>query len=191
MTTEPTDGIAPSERRELRSIVKAQFKVLRTEVRRRKEELGAEVEHELLERHREEDRAIAAARAEVDKVCMDAAHEVRRIGEELAERFADLSVRTSAGATFNGFTIRFEATNPNRTQVHRAATAAIPATIADALLHLDQQEITLLRQLSAGALTSEQAQQFMGGIPTVGQLVPRARVAELAGQIDELEAGDE
>ncbi len=47
------------------------------------------------------------------------------------------------------------------------------------LLQLDRQEADLLRSLSVGALESEEAHRFLAAIPTVSELVPAARLAEL------------
>lgn len=56
-----SDSIAPGERRELRSVVRGQFKVLRAQVKRREAELKAEIEAELLAKYREQDAAIPDA----------------------------------------------------------------------------------------------------------------------------------
>lgn len=49
---------------------------------------------------------------------------------------------------------------------------------------VDEQEVRLLRQLSEGALDSDEARGFLGTIPTVGELVPRAALRELEQQMD-------
>jgi hypothetical protein len=173
------DQIAPGERRELRSIVKGQFKVLRAEVKRRAEEMRAEIEAALAERYRDETADIAEAQREVQRIVLDAARQVEQVGDALRAKHPDLEVRAGMGR-FGAITL--DAVNGNRAQVHRAMTAAIPHKIGDANLALDRQEVELLRELSVGALDSEQAQRFLGSIPTVGQLVPRAR-------LDEIESG--
>lgn len=55
-----TEMIPPGERRELRSVVRQQFKVLRAEVKQRELELKAEAERRLVERYRDEDKQIDA-----------------------------------------------------------------------------------------------------------------------------------
>ncbi|KZS63056.1 hypothetical protein A4G28_04275 [Mycobacterium ostraviense] len=73
------------------------------------------------------------------------------------------------------------AQDTRRTQLHKALIASVPQQIADASTKLDQQELELLRDLTIGVLDTSQAQQFLSRIPTVGELVPKARLAELDG----------
>jgi hypothetical protein len=176
-----TSEITPGERRELRSVVRGQFKVLRAEVDRRKEELHGEIEAELLRRYREQDDAIAAARAEVAEAQQEYLRAIERIGRSLKDAHPELEVeagRTSAG------TVRFGAADPHRQQEHRAAVASIPSKIGDAKLRLDRAEQDMLRELSAGALQTDEARAFLAKIPSVGELVPRAVLAEIEARLE-------
>jgi hypothetical protein len=174
-----TDSITAGERRELRSVVRGQFKVLRAQVKRREAELRAEIESELLEKYREQDRAIAEAQAEVDRIRQDAEREVAKVAERLREAHPDLTAGRDRYAPLTLIAI-----NHNRTQIHRALMASIPDKIGDANLALDTQEMNLLRQLSEGALDSDEARGFLGSIPTVGELVPRVVLREIEQQMD-------
>lgn len=167
-----SDGITPGERRELRSVVKGQYKVLRAEVKRRTEEMKAEIEQDLLDRYREEDAAISAAREEIAVAYREYMRTAERIARELSMAWPDVE----AGFNFAG---SFHARNKNRTQIHRAAMARIPTIVGNAALTLDRQEVGLLRELSEGALEGASAKSFLSQIPTVGELVPRARLKEL------------
>lgn len=169
------DGIAPGERRELRSVVRGQFKVLRAEVKRREEELTSEVETEMLRQYRAQDEAIADAKTEWSRAYNDYLIAVRKIGDDLKERRPELVVNVEDRRG----SVSFAASDPNRHQAHRAAIAAIPRQIADAALALDRGENEILRELSTGALSTEQARAFLERIPSVGELVPRARLAEI------------
>ena len=171
-----SDDITPGERRELRSVVRGQYKVLRAEVKRREAELRAEVESELLDRYRAEDQAIADAQLEVCRRIEECARDLREIGARLVGAFPDLSV--TAGELYAG-RLGMSVSNGHRAQLHRALMAAIPDRIGDANLSLDRGENDLLRKLSEGALTGDAARAFLDVIPTVGELVPRARLAEL------------
>lgn len=51
-----------------------------------------------------------------------------------------------------------------------------------ALLRLSRQEADLLSELAIGVLESAEARAFLGAIPTVGELVPAARLAQLEAQ---------
>lgn len=176
--------ITPGERRELRSVVKGQYKVLRAEVKRREQELKAEIEQEILDRYREQDAAIGDAKREVQQAIEDCVRQMREIGERLQAVHPNLVVET--GTKYGR--LEFAAHDPNRAQLHRAAMASIPNTIGDAQLALDRQEMDLLRKLSETALSSEAATEFLGSIPTVGELVPSARLRELEASLRE--AGD-
>jgi hypothetical protein len=170
-----SDDITPGERRELRSVVRGQYKVLRAEVKRREAELKAEIESELLDRYRAEDEAIADAQREAQSRIQDCARDLREIGDRLSAVFPDLTVE--AGYIFGR--LGLSASNSKRTLLHRALMAEIPNRVGDANLNLDRGENNLLRRLSEGALTGDAARSFLDAIPTVGELVPRARLTEL------------
>lgn len=171
------EKITPGERRELRSIVRGQFKVLRAEVKRREAEMTLEVETELALRYREQEADVQAAREEAAKVLGAARREVAVLGRALQEKYPDLAVGVERHSSSG-----LSTTNSNRAQVHRALMAAIPVRVGDAMLQLDRDEIRLLRALSEGVLESSEARGFLGQIPTVGELVPTARVRELLGE---------
>jgi hypothetical protein len=167
--------ITPGERRELRSVVRGQYKVLRAEVKRREQEMKSEVETELLNHYRAEDHAINQAQEESREIIREASRQIEALGRELKMSFPDLTVQ--AGDRYGS--IGLQASNPNKTQLHRALIAKIPETVGDANLTLDRQENDLLRKLSEGALESSEARGFLSDIPTVGQLVPRIRLQEI------------
>lgn len=174
-----TTQLTPGDRRELRSIVKGRFKVLRAEVKRRETEMKAEIEAELVDRYRVQQQAIADARREVQEIIGEALRSARLVAARLSDAHPD--VEAEIGTHYGG--IAFDARIKNRAELHRALIAAIPDKIGDAQLELDRQENDLLQSLSVGALQTEQAQQFMATIPTVGELVPRARLREIEGRL--------
>lgn len=167
-----TRELTPGDRRELRALVKKQFDILRRDVKRRKDELTAEIESELLRRYREQDEHVAQARKEIEVARRTYEDSCRQIMNALRDMHPDLDLSVGYHGALN-------TADNNRSQLHRAAIAAIPEQIADAMTRLDQQELELLRDLTIGALDSEAAQQFLARIPTVGELVPKARLAEL------------
>lgn len=172
-----TRDMTPGDRRELRSLVKKQFAILRNDVKRREAELKAEIETELLRRYSGQDEAISEARQQMDRARNDYILAVQKIGQDLLELCPEMEV-----ATVDQYgRVGLSAHDNNRSERHRALLASIPQQIADAATKLDQEELSLLRELTIGALDSEQAQQFLDRIPTVGQLVPKARLTELIG----------
>jgi hypothetical protein len=174
-----TDQITPGERRELRSVVRGQFKVLRSEVKRREQELISEVETELLQRYRQQDIDIQKAQEEAAEAQREHLRQLQRIGRELRMAHPDLTVEVKNG--YGG--LGLQAADPKRAQLRRAAVASIPTTVADAALRLDRQEMDLLRSLSEGALESSDARAFLTVIPTVGELVPTARLREIEASL--------
>lgn len=169
-----TRELTPGDRRELRSLVKKQFDVLRKDVKRRKDELVSEIEAELLRRYRAQDEQIAQARRESEVA--------RRTYEDaLAQILSGLRALNPDLDMCVGYQGELHISDPNRAQLHRALMASVPQQIADASTKLDQQELDLLRDLTIGALDTSAAQQFLSRIPTVGELVPKARLAELDG----------
>lgn len=171
-----TDNITPGERRELRSVVKGQFRVLRAEVKRREQEMKAELEQDLLGRYRKQEERIQVARRDVQRIMHDALREASKIALELTEEDPDIQAEVSWG--YQG--PQMKAASKTREQLHRAALAQIPNVVGDANLALDRQEVDLLRILSEGVIENSDARGFLSAIPTVGELVPTARLRELA-----------
>lgn len=180
--------IAKGERTELKAIVKQQFKVLRSELAQRKAEMVADIELRIVDRYREVDEAQEKVMWRVHEIIKDAERQITDLLAGSGARHgdggwyhrdaADVSVETPVELPMP----RIHFSSENRTQLHRAMTTAIEADIKGALLRLDRQEADILRTLAVGALESEEAHQFLGSIPTVGELVSAARLAELEAE---------
>lgn len=165
--------LTAGDRRELRSVVKKSFAVLRNDVKRREQEMNAEVEEELLARYRQQDERIAQARRELAQAEDALKREQVRIAEALEQEEPSLVVSIREG--------RLVATDPRRRQLEVALRAMIPKRVAAALSKLDLEELALQRDLAVSALDTQRALTFLGSIPTVGDLVPKARLAEIEG----------
>lgn len=172
-----TRDLTPGDRRELRSLVKKQFQVLRNDVKRREQELKAEIEAELARRYAQQDADVAEAMRAVDRAKNDLLLAMEKIADDLRQLHPELTVQ--AGRKYGEYSIAVH--DKNRSQTHSALIASIPQQIAEASTQLDQDELELLRDLTIGALSSDQATQFLGRIPTVGALVPKARLAAIEG----------
>lgn len=170
--------LTAGDRRELRSIVKKQFAVLRADLKRREGELSGDVEADILRRYRQQDQDIQQAREELARVQEEFERQAQAIARTLTDAHPELTVRAGWGVR-GGYEIR--AADQSRAQAHRAALAAIPGTIAQASADLDQQELDLLRELTVSALDSDAAAAFMSRIPTVGRLVSSARMSLTEG----------
>lgn len=176
-------GINKGERTELKSIVRGQFKVLRAELDQREIEMRAEVEDQ-----------IATKNAAADERWEVLQHEVHEAVLACNRQINDAIVKH--GYQAKGPTERLWVNEPKMSapngmaheqQVRQNAVIRIRAQVNDARLRLDRQEADLLKTLAVGALESDEAQAFLGQIPTIGQLVPSGRLAELEASL----GGDE
>lgn len=169
-----TDEITPGERRELRSVVRTQFEVLRGEVKQREQELKTDIARQVVEAYADADRQLAEANVEVARILRETS---REIGEVL-ERFS--AVGSVGRAEIIG--PRLAIFDDHRSAQVAHAEADLKERVAAARLKLDRQEADLLRELSIGALGTDQARAFLDQIPSVSSLVPAARLAELESQ---------
>jgi hypothetical protein len=174
-------SIPAGERRELRSVVRQQFKVLRTEVKQRELELLAEAERRLMERYRDEDKAIEDLNWRIEEIAREAQRQIDDIMHQHEDK-AD-------GGKWSRYAGRIQASGvsrktEDRTQLRRALKAGIEEQVAQAALALDRQEADLLKALAMDALESDAAREFLTHIPTVAELVPSARLREIESAFD-------
>lgn len=176
------DLIPKGERDELRRLVRQQFKVLRSEVHQRHAELRSGAATNVLDKFTGLDHDRSSLESKAQAIIEKANHELAELGDGDEGSSAAVRGYRALGSSGDQFIY-----NPDRrAELVAAAEAAITSDTQAALLKLDRQEADLLRTLSVGALTSEAAHEFLGGIPTVGELVPVSRLAELeAGLMDE------
>lgn len=166
-----------TERAELKSVVRQQFRVLRQEIEQRATEVEAQAEYAIEQRYSDEDEAWASATAQAHAIVLEANKKVNDLFRDLPGRFheEDAYVHWRAPRRNQG----------KRVDLRRLATVDIESKVAAAKLRLNRQEADLLRDLSLGALESEEARQFLVGIPAAAELVPLARLGELeAGLAD-------
>ena len=174
--------IPPGERRELRSVVRQQIKVLRAEVKQRKLELIAEAETRLMERYREDDKRASDLMWRIRQLTDDANRQLEDLMKEV-ENDGDGGQWSGYGSVFRAPTVYRK--TEDRTQLHKALMAGIGAQVEQAQLVLDRQEADLLRSLALESLETEQARNFLGRIPTVAELVPSKRLQEIERQFDQ------
>jgi hypothetical protein len=176
-------GITKGERAELRSVVKQQFKVLRAELEQREAEMQAEIDQQVADRF-----------AERDKTNSDLTWRAQQIVDEANRALQDLLRGHEGGLEISRWG-RPQVQPPtlvwskaDKTNLRRAALSALRARVEGARLRLDRTEADLLRELSVGALESDEARTFLSSIPAVGELVPTARLAEIEAALTEDEA---
>lgn len=178
--------ITKGERSELRTLIRARFKVLRADIAQRETELYAELEDRLNDRCSAEDKGwadvgflIAEAASEASRKANDIVRQ--HVGRDLWPKDYEL-VQPAVLSRIRGM---ITTSTPDRTQLRRTGHAHIAATIKAAQLELDRQEADLLTKLVTTGLESEDARAFLGQIPTVSSLVPSSRLLELEQSLKE------
>lgn len=169
--------ITKAERAELRSIVRQQFKVLRAEVEQRRAEMQVEFEQQITERFASADHDWSDLMHVVQEAVLEAN---RKINDALYAK--GYEVKGSSEQMWVS-PPRLQQPSADKMQLRRVADARIHAQVKAALLKLDRDEADLLRTLAIGAIESDEAREFLAAIPTVSELVPAARLAELEASI--------
>lgn len=166
------------ERDELRRLVRQRSKVLREEVKARTAELAADVEQKLVARFYERDEKRLHAEREIQQIIDDA-------NDKIAEAIGkvDHQITGVGRSAIPPAHIRWDTTD--RMALRQAAMKDIESRAAAAVLSLSRQEVNLLEQLARGALESDEAMAFLASIPSVGELVPAARMEELEAALEE------
>lgn len=168
-----------TERDELRRLIRARFKVLRSDVELRQAELIAELDAEIADRFADQDKRWQDAAFVIEKIRREANGQINDV-------YRDLIGKEEYGTTtdHNLVSIRHIAQpHGNRGHMRNQGVRRIEARCKAALLELERREVDLLSELATSALESTEARQFMGRIPTVSELVPRARLAEIEGSL--------
>jgi hypothetical protein len=169
--------ITKAERTELRSIVRNQFRVLRAEITQRQRELAADIDEQIAQRYATDDKAWADAAHLAQEAVLEAN---RRVNDAYRDLIGDRHVERH-------YVAWQMPQKPARERIvlRSEALSRLMATVSAAELRLARQEADLLRNLAVGALETEEARAFLSAIPTVSELVPAARLAELEADLQE------
>lgn len=167
-----------TERDELRRLIRARFKVLRSDVEQRKAELLAELEAEITAKFADEDKRWNDAMYVIEQARLEAN---RKINDVYRGLIPDL---WGEHAERDVVTVR-HAMKPNhqRGVLRIQGEKQIDARCRAALLELERREVDLLTELATSALESAEAVAFMGRIPTVSELVPASRLREIEASL--------
>jgi lipopolysaccharide biosynthesis regulator YciM len=172
--------MTPGERRELRTVVRQRMKVLRADVEQRRMELVAEAEQRLMERYRDQDKVIEDLNWRIQQIADQAGKDITDAILAVRGETDGVSIRRPIKVNAPRLSSQIE----DRTQLHRALIAGIEAQVKRALLELDRQEADLLETLALSAVETDAAREFLAAIPTVGELVPAARLKEIEAAFD-------
>ena len=172
-----------TERDELRRVVRQQFKVLRAEIEQRRKELAADAAQRVRARFADGDKLVADLNWSIDQIVDQAQKDIRALMESLTDE-------QKTGMAWTGGYGRMTAPRlaPRREDqaaLNRVLDTGIDAEVHQALLKLERQEADLNRQLAIGAIESDEARGFLRAIPSVSDLVPVSRLAEIEARWDE------
>lgn len=170
-------SITKTERAELRSVVRQQFRVLKDEVGQRQAELEAQIDAEVASTWCERDERFAELRRAIDVITDEANDKLRALLVDHPDR-DNLSVQRFAPASVSRFS-----DDQRRHKLRAAARSDLQARVGSALVKLGRQEADLLRQLAVGALETDEARGFLTAIPSVSELVPASRLRELEASL--------
>lgn len=165
-----------TERDELRRLLRARFKLLRTDVAARQAELETELEAQIEAEFAAGDRTYDELMYKL-KLAVDEANRVANdIGRELwgLEKWGvktEKQIVTAQDIPRPGKNERWQRKNQGRIEIERQVRAA--------LHELERQENELLTELATSALQSTEAQAFFARIPSVSQLIPAYRLKEI------------
>lgn len=162
----------------MRSLLRARFKVLRTDVKAREAELWVALEQQVEAEYAAVDKKYDDAMFQLQLAVDEANRKANDIGRELwgREKWGETHDRTvisARGIDKPGVAERRQRMQAGRLEIERQVQAA--------LLELDRQENQLLTDLATSALESSESREFFDRIPTVTELVPAYRLREIAG----------
>jgi hypothetical protein len=169
--------ISKTERSELRSVVKQQFKVLRAEIKQREAELRAEANEQLVQDSGAQDKQWEAVKHIAEEAIREANRKINDGLREYGMEHKDPSLE------YNVVSLSWQFESLQRKTNQGEAKTRIDLNIKErvrrAELAVERQEADLLRTLAVEALESEEARAFLKMIPSVAELVPSTRLNEL------------
>lgn len=167
-----------AERTELQQVVRLRFRVLREEVKERKAELMATLETQVTEHFRDADKTWEDACYEIQQVVLTCNRGVNDVLYKYGYSTKDGSEREYVRPpSFQ------DPSEKMRYRFRVEAVARIEQQVKAALVNLDRMEADLRERLTVGVLESDAAKAFFAQIPTVGELVPAARLEEIAAAV--------
>lgn len=165
-------GMNATERRELRTLVRQRMKVLHADVDQRRIELIAEVDKRIHDRYADQDKLVADLNYRLSQIADQAFKDMRELIEPVAQQYRLVQTKSMVYPTIG-------CDRSDRADLRRAMISGIEAQVGQAHRDLDRKEADLLQQLMLDSIESTAARAFMSAIPTVAQLVPEARLAEI------------
>ena len=171
-------GITKSEREELVKLVKMRARVAKMGVDQRRIELLADFENKMATRYQSDD----AAWADITQETQEA---VQRADEAIAQRCRELGIpeQFRPSVHFSRYGRGENAVKERRAELRKVAERQLEAEAKRAKVHIEKKTVDMLTALTAGALESAEAKEFLLQIPNPEQLLPPLELPELEGQL--------
>lgn len=163
------------ERQALRQVVRQRMKVLRADVAARKAELEAELEARVAEQFAARDKLVADLNDVISGIWDQAVKDARAAVEAVQKDHPDLPLTYKGQSTAPALAID----NGERFHLRRRLAAEIESQVKNALVDIDRREADLVEEITIDGLETDAAKDFLNRIPTVGQLVPGARLTQM------------
>jgi hypothetical protein len=176
-----------TERDELRRIIRARFKVLRCDVEQRKAELHAELEASITAQFAAQDKQWADAKFLIEEAAREANRKANDVLRSLNVEDGRYDPRNEY-SVISARSVDHVMPTRERAALSRQGVRDIEAKVKAALLELERREVDLLAELATTALESAEARAFMVRIPTVSELVPASRFAEIEAAFGETDS---
>ena len=166
-TMAPAATMSKGERNDLASLVRKRERVMKAAAKRRSTELMADFQHRL-------GQIYSCDQDETWKAAAEAAEEaVNAAQAEVAKRCEELGIPREFAPQLNVFWHNRgeNAVRDRRVELERSAKTRIAAIEADAIAKIELYSLDVQTKLIADGLTSEAAQEFLTGMPSVESLM--------------------
>ncbi len=167
--------MSKGEREELKSLTRQRARVAKGGAEARAAAVLADVEAQLAAVYKADDEAFRdlSAHAEQKVAALDA---------ELAERCREMGIQEGFRPRLTcGWWGRGEnAANARRVELRKVAERRVQADSRAAKLAIEAAALEVLTELTAAALTTDEARAFLSKLPTVAELMPTLDVRQLA-----------
>jgi hypothetical protein len=168
------DVMTAAERTDLARVVRLRAKIRRSDVDEHKARQLAKVEQQLAKIYSKHDKRWAAITEAAQKVTDEANAQIRKIcmdGGTVPE-FGPCLYLGWEGRGENAFTAR-------RAELRKVATTQIEANARAARMRIDRAEASLLEQITARGLRTDDAKKFLESMPSIEELMPNLEIGEL------------
>lgn len=166
-----------SERASLRQVVRSRCKVLRADVSARAAELTTEISEKVAAEFAGRDKRIGDMNEVIAGIIDQANKDIREQCTNLQKELGGVELVALHGGMIPG--LIFSAQGRDKMRMRMRLEEQLHVQVTRALRTIESQEADLLQALAVDGLETDAARDFLGRIPTVGELVPTSRIMEI------------